>query len=246
MSIKFLTIYKILLLIFVTTFNNIYADVNKTLAQLNPIFPELTENNINKSVINGFYEVLIENPIYTIIYISTDGRFIIDGDIINLENMSILSDKKLNAIKKDLINSIKEEDKIIFKAKEQKYIINVFTDVDCPYCIKLHSDIEKINNFGISVHYLAYPINKIHPEAEKNMQRIWCAEDKKQAMHSYKTKRIIINNKYCENPIAEQLIIGKKLDIHGTPYIFLEDGSHIVGYPGIEILLNKVVEAFEN
>lgn len=246
MFTTFSKFYKILLIILIITSNNAFADVNKALSILKPIFPKLTENNINKSAINNFYEVLIEDPQYTIIYISKDGNFIINGDIINTNNMSTLSAITLNNVKKNLINSIKEEDKIIFKADKQKYVINVFTDIDCPYCIMLHSDLEKINNFGISIKYLAYPIEDFHPKAHKKMEKIWCAKDKKQAMHNYKTKKQIININDCKNPVAQQLIIGKKLGINGTPYIFLEDGSHIVGYPGVEILLERIRMAMNN
>jgi protein-disulfide isomerase len=35
---------------------------------------------------------------------------------------------------------------------------NTFTDVDCPFCKRLHAQVPKMNELGITVKYLASPI----------------------------------------------------------------------------------------
>ena len=46
---------------------------------------------------------------------------------------------------------------LIFGPKDAKYTVTVFTDVDCAFCRKLHSQIADYNRLGIRVRYLLYP-----------------------------------------------------------------------------------------
>ena len=232
--------YKSLLLVAVLISNTAYANIEKALDTLLPYFPNLTTDNITPSQLDDFYEILVQAPQYEIIYISNDGRFIIQGEVIDLNTMHGLFESRLNIIKKQVIDSIDEDEKIIFKAQNEKYIIHVFTDVDCPYCAKLHANMTTMNELGITVKYLALPIAEIHPEAQSAMEKIWCAEDKKLALHNYKTKRILPDSNDCDNPVAKQLQISKNLNVNGTPYIFLENGTNISGYQDAQTLLQTI------
>jgi thiol:disulfide interchange protein DsbC len=140
----------------------------------------------------------------------------------------------------NIFDSIDENDKIVFKAENEQYIVHVFTDADCPYCAKFHSNMQRMNALGITVKYLAYPLEGIHPGVQSKMEKIWCAEDKAIAMHNYKTNRNLPNSPDCVNPVAEQLAIGKKLEIWGTPRIFFEDVSLEAGYWYPEELLEEL------
>ena len=55
----------------------------------------------------------------------------------------------------DLLDNIDENSKIVFKSVNEEYIVHVFTDVDCPYCAKLHNNMAEMNALGITVKYLA-------------------------------------------------------------------------------------------
>ncbi len=117
-----------------------------------------------------------------------------------------------------------KDKKIVFEAENEQYIIHVFTDVDCPYCAKLHSNMDRMNSLGITVKYLASPIAQLHPDAQSAMEKIWCAEDKAIALHEYKTNRYLPDSPDCTNPVAEQLVISQQLGVNGTPSIFFENG----------------------
>ena len=81
--------------------------------------------------------------------------------------MTNISTNRINSIKLDILESISDNDKIIFEAQEEKYVINVFTDVDCPYCAKLHANMSQMNDLGITVKYLASPLEQLHPNCPK-------------------------------------------------------------------------------
>ena len=218
------------------------ADVNIVVSKLKPFFPEIKAENISASELDGYYEVVLTNPWVDVMYISTNGKYVIQGAVTDLELMTNISTNRINSIKLGIIENISDDDKIIFKAKDEKYVINVFTDVDCPYCAKLHANMNEMNKLGITVKYLASPLEQLHPNAQSAMEKIWCAEDKALAIHDYKTKRYLPDSPDCINPVAEQLAISKQLGVNGTPSIFFENGTNLPGYLPPNDLLNRILQ----
>ncbi|MBE28621.1 thiol:disulfide interchange protein [bacterium] len=229
-----------LTLIFIT--NIALADVSLIINKLKPFFPEIKAENITSSQLDGFYEVVLIDPRIDLIYISIDGKYVIQGAVTDLELMKNISTNRINSIKLNILESINDNDKIIFRAKDEQYVINVFTDVDCPYCAKLHANMNQMNNLGITVKYLASPLEQLHPNAQSAMEKIWCAENRELAMHNYKTKRYLPESADCINPVASQLAISKQLGVNGTPSIFFENGTNLPGYLPPKDILNRILQ----
>lgn len=241
----------VLLLLLINISHISFADIKDIQKSLEPHFGEIKASNIFKTDFKGLSEVIVENPM-GLIYISDDGKYLIQGDIINIaKRQRISSSKEATALKTtllakeqkekiELLASIKDEDKIIFKAKNEKHFINVFTDVDCPFCAKLHAEMEKMNNLGITVKYLASPLESLHPTAQTQMEKIWCAKDRVAAMDNYIKHRIVPNSPKCDNPVAKQLQVAQKLGVSGTPAIFLENGEQIAGYLPASSLIKRI------
>ncbi len=234
---------KLLLFSLIIITNSVTANIDMVFNQLKPFFPTIMTENIKNSELDGFYEVVLTNPQIDVLYISLDGRYVIQGAITDIELMTNLSTKRINSERKNILNSIDENNKIVFKAENERYIVHVFTDVDCPYCAKLHSNMQGMNSLGITVKYLAAPIKQLHPNAQSAMEKIWCAEDTAIAMHNYKTNRYLPNSPDCINPVEEQLAISRQLGVNGTPSIFLENGSNVPGYQEPNELLNSILQA---
>ena len=233
---KFLAITLILLT------NYTLADISVVENKLKPFFPEIKAENISPSQLDGYYEVILTDPFIDVMYISTDGKYVIQGAVTDLELMTNISTNRINSIKLNILESISDSDKIVFKAKEEKYVINVFTDVDCPYCAKLHANMRQMNDLGITVKYLASPLEQLHPNAQSAMEKIWCAEDRELAMHNYKSKRYLPDSPDCINPVSEQLAISKQLGVNGTPSIFFENGTNLPGYLPPNDILNRILQ----
>ena len=233
---KFLAITIILLT------NYALADVSVVVNKLKPFFPEIKAENISPSQLDGYYEVILTDPFIDVMYISTDGKYVIQGAVTDLELMTNISTNRINSIKLNILENISDSDKIVFKAKEEKYVINVFTDVDCPYCAKLHANMRQMNDLGITVKYLASPLEQLHPNAQSAMEKIWCAEDRELAMHNYKSKRYLPDSPDCINPVSEQLAISKQLGVNGTPSIFFENGTNLPGYLPPNDILNRILQ----
>jgi thiol:disulfide interchange protein DsbC len=126
------------------------------------------------------------------------------------------------------------DDMIVYKADEEKYVVTIFTDTTCGYCVRLHSQMQGYNDLGITVRYLAYPRQGPRGDVAEQMAKIWCSTDPAQSMHAAKIERNFSEQvddfAQCSDKVAEQYSLGRELGITGTPAVFLPDGKLVAGY----------------
>ena len=118
---------------------------------------------------------------------------------------------------------------IVIGPDKPKRTLTVFTDVDCGYCAKFHLDVPALNKQGVKVRYLFYPRTGINSESYRRAVAVWCADDRVKAIGIAKAGGKL-NMKTCPNPVASHYQLGQRLDINGTPSIFLDDGKVLPGY----------------
>ena len=204
--------------------------------------PESKIESIEESVIDGLFKVYFGD--LQPLYVSEDGNYFIYGDLYQIEKGSVknLSLVDLDNRRKVLLDAIPVEDLIQYKSENQKHNIFVFTDVDCGYCRKFHSQISEYNNLGISVNYAAFPRSGIDGETYQKMVSVWCSDDKKNLLSTLKEDGEI-KSLFCTNqPITEQYNLGKNLGVTGTPAIFTSNGSQIKGYVPPDELIKRLME----
>ena len=204
--------------------------------------PESKIESIEESVIDGLFKVYFGD--LQPLYVSEDGNYFIYGDLYQIEKGSVknLSILDLDNRRKVLLDAIPVEDLIQYKSENQKHNIFVFTDVDCGYCRKFHSQISEYNNLGISVNYAAFPRSGIDGETYQKMVSVWCSDDKKNLLSTLKEDGEI-KSLFCTNqPITEQYNLGKNLGVTGTPAIFTSNGSQIKGYVPPDELIKRLME----
>ena len=118
---------------------------------------------------------------------------------------------------------------IIFPASKPRHTLTVFTDIDCGYCRKLHSDIDKYNDEGITVRYLPFPRSGPDTPSYYKAVSVWCSDDRRAALTRAKAGQDV-PNATCDNPVRASLALGHKLGVNGTPALILEDGHLLPGY----------------
>ncbi len=182
--------------------------------------------DIHPSPVPGLYEVSSGTEIG---YVSTDGRFYIDGDVFDMKTRSNLTESRRKDAREEIVQSIRDDDAIVFSPKGYLYTINVFTDIDCGYCRKLHSEIGELNRLGVRVRYLMYPRSGPGGEAWQKAVSVWCSADRNDSLTRAKRGEAV-QARTCDNPVAEQFEMGQKLGIRGTPGIITESGDYIAGY----------------
>ena len=163
------------------------------------------------------------------------GKHIIQGQIIAVGDAAPvdISAALVATTAQEALKAVDKKDMVIYPAKgETKAVIYAFTDADCGYCRKLHSEMDDINARGIEVRYLAWPRSQ---ESVPKMEAIWCSQDRKAAMDQAKIGANV-QAPSCANPVQEHMALGSKLGVRGTPAVFTETGQQVGGYlPAAEL-----------
>ena len=195
-------------------------------AGLARLIPDVKVDSIRKAPINGLYEVVIGPDV---IYMTDDASYVFKGEILDINARRNLTEDVRSSARVKLIKGIDKNEYIEFAAENMQDAIYVFTDVDCGYCRKLHQDVPELNSRGISVRYLAYPRAGVDSATGKEMSQVWCADDRQTALTASKNRESF-EGKTCDDPVAEQHVLGQKMGVRGTPSIYLENGRNLPGY----------------
>ncbi len=211
-----------------------FEDVIRT--SINRTFPDLDVTSVKKSQISGLYEVLLGPDL---IYASADGRYIFQGDLIDLKQKRNLSEEKRSNLREVMLGSISAGDYIEFAPKQPEHTVYVFTDIDCGYCRRLHKDIPELNKRGVAVRYLAFPRAGIGSGTYKQMEAVWCSKNRNKAMNEAK-QGMRVSQKSCDNPVHRQYTLGQDIGVRGTPAIYTERGQSLPGYMPPDRLLQAL------
>ena len=184
--------------------------------------------DVRMSPVSGVYEVTRDAEIS---YVSGDGRYAILGDMIDLKSDDNLSETRRRGVRARIIDSVPENEMLVFSPKEPaKYTITVFTDIDCGYCRRLHSQIAEYNRLGIRVRYMFFPRSGPDTESWHKAEAVWCASNRNDALTRAKNGENITSPKCPSNIIKRDFELGQKLAVEGTPAIFLSSGEMLGGY----------------
>jgi len=188
--------------------------------------PGVEIDAVNPSEMTGLYEVVVGPRLF---YVSTDGRYMIQGDLIDLEARKNLTEPKLAKARVNSIAKVGLDKMIVFKPEKPKYSVSVFTDIDCAYCRKLHSEIDQYMAEGIEIHYLFFPRAGKDSESYDKAVSVWCSKDRNKALTEAK-KGKKVEAKTCDNPVLQHMALGSDLGMRGTPLIVTEHGTLLPGY----------------
>lgn len=197
--------------------------INKVLQNL---IPGSTPDRIAESVIPGLY-VVSYGP--DVLYITKDGRYVLEGDLLNTGTRENLTEKMRSTARLKLLNDVDPNTMIVYAPKQVKHTVTVFTDVDCVFCRKLHSQIADYNKYGIAIRYLAFPRTGVNTESYYEAVSVWCSPDRKAALTRAKLGEHL-KRATCDNPVRQQMALADRLGVSATPTLILEDGSLISGY----------------
>jgi thiol:disulfide interchange protein DsbC len=194
--------------------------------QIRKLAPSATSIAVSETRMNGILQVQVEGDI---VYATDDGKFLLQGRVIDMETREDLTELAKAELRKELLDGIDVSRQIEFKPETTTYDLTVFTDIDCGYCRKLHSQIAEYNEQGIAIHYMAFPRAGIGSGSYDKYVSVWCADDQQAALTAAK-EGTDPEPRQCENPVAEQYQLGVALGVTGTPAIMTSDGQLIPGY----------------
>jgi thiol:disulfide interchange protein DsbC len=218
------------------------AAVQMVQQSIHKLSAKVEVDSIQPARIPGFYQVIASGQM---VYISTDGKYLMHGDVVDLARSENLSDDAWAKFRKTALAKVPAAQRIVYAPANPKYTITVFTDVNCGFCRALHEHMAAFNKAGIAVEYMAWPREGVTTTSGsltptyKEMVSVWCAKDRKAAFEAA-TKGHSPPAATCANPVKDQFDLGLKLGVSGTPTIFGPDGDTLGGYVTPEQLLQSL------
>jgi len=202
------------------------AEVDKLKEQLAKSLPGVTIENLQKIDSLGLYEGVINGEV---LYFSADGQYALQGELVALATRTNLTEQRRVSLRQAILKGLDEKDMIIFEPEKTEHTLTVFTDIDCVYCRKMHSEIEQYKELGIRIRYMSYPRGGIGSKSYDDAVTVWCDDDRQAAMTRAKSGEEL-EAKTCENPVEAEFNIGRQLGVSGTPALFMESGQMLPGY----------------
>jgi len=202
----------------------------RAIAAIQALNPRVSIDKVRAAPIAGFREAIVQGQV---VYVSDDGRYLFlpgpQGALYDVAARKDLSEQSLASVRKELLKTIPVSERIVFSPPNPKYTVSIFTDVECGYCRKFHSEIAEYNRQGIEVQYIAFPRMGLGSEDHRKMISVWCAPDRKKALTDAKNDRAV-PARDCKNTVSMQYDVGQRAGLTGTPMIIAEDGTTVGGY----------------
>ena len=201
-------------------------EIAKLTKNLSGIIPADANYQISKTPVPGLFEVDFGDYF---VYITSDGQHIVKGDIINMATNVNVTDTKRATSRLKSLSVVGEKDMVVYPAKNKKTSMTVFTDIDCSYCRKLHSEMKGYNEQGIEVRYVFYPRAGLGSNSHQKATSVWCAENQRKALDEVKSG-LKIEKRDCDTPIIKHVEVANQLGVNSTPTLIFDDGTMMPGY----------------
>jgi len=202
--------------------------------------PGAKAEDVQASPIPGLYEVTVGGMI---LYVSSDGRYLVSGSMYDVESQTNLTASRRNSARAQALAAAKPSDMIIFSPPNPKATVTVFTDVDCGFCRKFHTQIADINKAGVQVRYMMFPRSGPGTESWRKAEAVWCSKDRKDALTRAKAGEDLKVKPCDSKSVQAQYDLGENLGIEGTPAIFTQEGEYIGGFMTAAQLLKAASES---
>lgn len=203
------------------------AELAAVQAKVSGLFSEIKPEHVFPSEIDGWYTV---RKGAIVAYISADGRYLLQGDMIDLDTQVNLTEQDRNQARVEMLAELPEDQMIVFSPDEVKHTVSIFTDIDCTYCRRLHNQIDDYLAQGIEIRYLLYPRSGPATSSWTKAEQVWCAKDRNEALTLAKLDKDFQPGDCDPSIISTHYAMGQEVGLRGTPAIVLEDGTLVSGY----------------
>lgn len=222
-----------------------FAQESEIKASLEATLPGAKVEHVTATSVNDIYQVELSSG--QVIHATGDGKHIFGGDLFELKDGKLknMTEDYRSISRVDALNTLQDKDLVVFPAQGvEKAQVYVFTDVTCGYCMKFHSEVPELNSKGVTVKYAAWPRAGAQSEVGATMRDVWCSADRRAAMNKAKTRQPVEHAKdSCTNQvIVDQVKLGMKMGVDGTPAVFDKQGRKLGGYVPADALVQMLTQ----
>ncbi|WGS45748.1 DsbC family protein [Burkholderia sp. JSH-S8] len=199
-------------------------DSQSVAAHLASLYPNTPFRDVKPAPVAGLYEVTMGQ---NIAYTDASGQYFLFGHIFDMQNQVDLTEQTQAQSYKTRFPAQFLDHAIKFVHGNGKRVVAIFSDPDCPYCGDLEKQLQRVDN--ITIYTFLFPLESRHPGATNKSIRIQCASDPAKAWRDWMTSKRLPPLVACHHPINENLVLGSRLGVTGTPTLIAEDGRMLPG-----------------
>lgn len=214
-------------------------------AQIAAQFENVSPDEITPSPIDGLWQIVSQDQVG---YVTANGRYLIEGEVYDLKRNVNISELTRRQARLKTLTTADPGNMIIYTASghpdDPAQVLTVFTDVDCLYCRHLHANIKRLQDAGIEVRYMAFPLAGPESKSFHKAEQVWCADNRRRALTRAMQSKPIHSQADCNSPVlAQYRMAGVKMSLSATPAIIAANGQLLPGGLPIDTLIAKVLEA---
>lgn len=212
---------------------SVFADEASLRKAIESAYPKVRIESITKTPYGGLYEVFLDGQI-----VYTDEKFsflLAEGRLIEPKSKRDITSERMDELTRIDFASLPLDQAVkVVKGNGSRKLV-VFSDPDCPYCKRLEQK-ELMNINDVTIYTFLYPLEQLHPDAANKSRAIWCAPDRAKAWQDWVLNGQLTKAETCDNPLAKNAELGRKLGVTSTPTLFFSDGRRMLGaYPAKDI-----------
>jgi len=170
---------------------------------------------------------------------TSDKRFAVVGEIFDLRTKAGIGANVIKSFRKRQYGMLTES--VRFKALKEKLRVEVFFDVNCPYCREMFNRTAEYNKDGISLDYILFPRTGGTSQSYFIAQGIYCAKNPYSSLADAMRGNFSaagVADTPCKALVKRNIDIAYDLGVIGTPAILFPDGSMHFGILSPSELLN--------
>ncbi|HKJ04296.1 MAG TPA: DsbC family protein [Geopsychrobacteraceae bacterium] len=197
---------------------------------------------VEHSEVPGLWRVEVNAKGKTIpLYLDYSKSFMIAGDVIRLEDRKNLTDQRFQELNSVDTKTIPLNDALLLGKENAKNKVLVFTDPHCPYCSKLHIEmqaaVEKRPDIAFLIKLLPYKNSSKIPT-----RTILCNKSLAMLEDAFTGKQL--PPPICDTDQGEQnILLARELGIRSTPTLLLPNGQIEPGYKKLDDLIKLIDQA---
>ena len=193
-------------------------------SRIRTLYPNTSFREVRSTPLPGLYEVAMGS---NIAYTDTSGRYFVFGHLFDMQTQVDLTASRLVQAKKVEFPSAFLANAIKTVKGDGSRVVAVFSDPDCPYCKQLEATFAALNN--VTIYTFLFPLESLHPQAKTKAVSIWCAPDRVGSWNTAMLQGKAPALRSCANPINDNLVLGGRLGVTGTPTLIATDGRVMPG-----------------
>jgi thiol:disulfide interchange protein DsbC len=177
----------------------------------------------------GVFEVVVGTDVY---YTDQSVSYVMVGRLIDTKTRQDVTQARRDELMKVDFAKLPLDQAVRLRTGSGARQFVTFEDPNCPYCRKLHNDIRSMKD--VTVYVFLYPI--LSPSSFEKAKNIWCSKDRAAAWSA-----AMLENKSppaaaadCKHPLKENIDLGQRLGVNGTPTLIFQDGSRLPGASSVD------------